>query len=305
MNYHGFVIAIKEEVKKRVGEDMVVTIEKTIKNNGVILDGLVIRDKRYNACPVHYLNSYYEGYQEHGDLERYVNEILMEYEENKLKGKLNFSQIIEWAKMKDKVRMTLINKELNKRALFGMPYQEFLDLAVVFYIEVENSKLGQASIKVTNPLFHLWEISYEELYRTAYENMIKYSRPKIIGMSEVIKDMINLKSDGIEGEYEELMKDLEEPDSMYILSSENKIKGAGSLLCKKVLKEFAKDINQDFYILPSSIHELVLVPDDGSYQLADFEKMVKEVNIKEVNEEEMLSEKVYYFNRERAEVYIA
>jgi hypothetical protein len=84
---------------------------------------------------------------------------------------------------------------------------------------------------------------------------------------------------------------------MYILSNHKGINGATCLLYENVLYEFAQLIQSDFYILPSSIHEIILVPYDKTISKETLADMVKDVNRTQVARDEVLSDRVYFFSR--------
>lgn len=84
---------------------------------------------------------------------------------------------------------------------------------------------------------------------------------------------------------------------MYILTNQNKVNGAGVLARDGVLDKIGELLGSDFYVLPSSTHEVILVPDNGNMQTKELEDMVKEVNATQVPPEDLLSDKVQYYDR--------
>ena len=86
---------------------------------------------------------------------------------------------------------------------------------------------------------------------------------------------------------------------MYILTNEFRTNGATTLLYEGILEEIAGMFDSDIILLPSSIHEVILVPaasgDEYLKQLDDFSAMVKEVNETELADEEILSDHAYYY----------
>ena len=85
---------------------------------------------------------------------------------------------------------------------------------------------------------------------------------------------------------------------MYVLTNQSKTNGAGVLVQDGVLEKVGGMIGSDFYVLPSSIHEVLIVPDNGNMRLAELEDMVREVNATQVAPEDLLSDKVQYYDLE-------
>ena len=84
---------------------------------------------------------------------------------------------------------------------------------------------------------------------------------------------------------------------MYVLTNQSKLDGAGALARDGVLDKIGDLMDSNFYVLPSSIHEVLIVPDNGNMQTKELENMVKEVNASQVAPEDLLSDKVQYYDR--------
>lgn len=151
----------------------------------------------------------------------------------------------------------------------------------------------EMSTKVTQSLIDMWGINEDELFRIARENTKKSISIKPIGMALTDLGM------GLE--------DLEVSNIIYpIVFTTNKyMYGASSMLITEELDRLASGINSDLYILPSSIHECLLIPEDIVEDVASLKQMVLEVNEQEVSKEEFLSNSVYKYMREPYKVYIA
>lgn len=317
MDYKRFVEEVKKEVRARLEIGMSVSVEKTMKNNGTVLDGLVIRNTGENACPILYLNGYYEEYKDKGSIAECVEDMLKVYKENCIGEEIDLSFAAEWGKVQDKVMCMLINADMNRELLKTVPNREYLDLAVVYYIDLGNSSLGDASIRITEKLIEEWGISEEELYEKALQNMVAYDCPHIENMEDIMRSMMredimsDLESDEEADEIQAFLESVLQDSSMsgepmmYVLTNKKKIKGAACILCKGILDAFARRIGSSFYILPSSINELILVPQKGFHVKEDLQEMVKEVNSTQVAAEEILSDQVYYFDKDKAEVVVA
>lgn len=314
MNYQEFVKNIKEELQKQVGSDLEVVVQKTEKNNGLKLDGVLIKGKGDVAVPVHYLQGYFEEFEKGKSFEWCVSKILEMEVFHQGKAPEVLPLIHNWEKASQSVFPMVINREWNQETIKNMPNREFMDLAIIYYVKMEPVDIGEASAKVSNDLLRLWGICEEELYDTAMANLKEKSGPEIKGMSHVLQEMIfdNVQKEmreqvGLEEVMEELRKEMEKEgrEGFYVLTNRDKVKGAACLLYTELLARFGEQIGTNFFILPSSIHESLLVPDFGGMQVEELRTMVKEVNEKEVAVDEVLSAQVYYFKRDTAELRIA
>ena len=84
---------------------------------------------------------------------------------------------------------------------------------------------------------------------------------------------------------------------MYILTNDSGINGAASLLYDGVIDEFAERFAADVIVIPSSVHEVLLVPLKEEYDVSESNMLVKEVNNTIVDEEETLADNVYIYRR--------
>lgn len=85
---------------------------------------------------------------------------------------------------------------------------------------------------------------------------------------------------------------------MYVLSNTERFYGASAILYPKILLQFARSIGQDFYILPSSVHEVLLLSKESGARRSDLNRMIQDINASQVAEEEILSDHVYILDRD-------
>jgi hypothetical protein len=142
-----------------------------------------------------------------------------------------------------------------------------------------------------------WRITKDELYKLAKRNTLKLLPPVIKTMNEIVGDLLK---DEFEEQYDDrIFDDLFEIDSerpvLYVLSNAKKINGAGCILYDNCLKDFAMSHNSDVIILPSSVHEVILVPNRGENYM-ELREMVCQINESEVPEEEVLSDRIYRYS---------
>lgn len=277
MDYREFTEAIRDMVADTL-EDHEVSLMDVSKNNGVKLTGLKIMGEG-NISPVIYLENYYAEYKDGKDIQDIENEILRVYSENS-GVKLFFEEFASWDWVKDRVCFKLISKEKNKEFLESVPHRPFLDLAMVYYVPVDVTDLGFASIIVHNEHLEMWGISERSLNMRAKINTAKAMPSAYWGISEILG-----------------MPTLE--DHMYVVSNESRINGAAVMAYSEKFAELADKLDSDLIVIPSSVHEVLVVSNNDFFN--DVEKilsMVKSINSTEVASEEVLSDSVYKYSKE-------
>lgn len=315
MGFKKFLVTMKESVKEAVGEAYSVDINHVIKNNSIELDGLVILKENERITPNIYLNSYYERYIEGEKLADMTEEIIGIYIDTMEEGEREALCIrYEYNEMKSCIIYRLINYEKNRKLLEEVPHIRFLDLAVTFHCLVKNNEEGIGTIRITNEHMKSWNTNIEELKEIARINTPIIFPSVIKNMNEVILDFFKKDIQAIsqndneketEASAEELLESMLEgmgqsnSTDMYVISNEKGINGASCLLYPNGIKEFAEQLSTDFYILPSSIHEIILVKNNDHLNKNLLKEMVLDVNRTQVPEEEILSDSVYYYSRER------
>lgn len=192
--------------------------------------------------------------------------------------------------MKEKLSVEVISADANEELLAKVPHDRIEDLAVVYRFIMESNEDGRASILVNNNLIERMGVTHEQLRADALENSPEIRPVVIQGMNEVMKEMMGSEAYEMFG----IPDDTEE--MMFIATVPDKNSGAGVLAYQDFMDQAAEKIGGDFYVIPSSIHEILLVPDNGEVQAEGLKEMVQEVNATEVSPEEKLSDNVYHYD---------
>ena len=161
---------------------------------------------------------------------------------------------------------------------------------MVFYYSVEEAALGRASILIHSNHLIMWGQTTDVLYRIAQNNMRRSMQELLIPMQELIGEMTGIKPDQTDGV------------KMYVLTNRAKLNGASAMLYSDKIRELAEHLQSDLLILPSSVHEVLLLPDDHEQQYDFYREMVEEVNTTQVEPEEILSYHLYRYSRQKAEI---
>ena len=193
-------------------------------------------------------------------------------------------------KAKEYLSLELINTARNEDLLAKIPHYEVLDMSVVYMVRFSKKENQLSSILVTNSMLNNYGITAEQLKADALENAPKAFPARVDGMSEVLADSMGMTPEELSGG---------QPEILYVASVENRVKGAGVLVYPGFLKEYADRIGTDLYILPSSIHEVLLVKDEGRFTAQELKDMVVDVNSSIVDPKEQLTDNAYHYDRSR------
>lgn len=299
MDYKTFIIETADTIRDIMGDEVEIKLTTITKNNNVKLDGLTIKMEEENVSPTIYLNDYYERYLKEKSINDIAYEVIAIYQENKVKKSIDINFFTEFNNVKNNIAFKLINYGKNKETLSGIPYIKFMDLAIVFYCLVSSDLLGNATILIHNSHMDMWQTDIEELYKVAQVNSEKLLAVQIDNIETLLMDELGEEMKGI---FDEEIDNSQIP--MFVISNNTKVNGAACILYKNVLKDFASVINSDLYILPSSVHEIILIPKTIDSNPNDLKQIVKETNDNHVEDEEILSYSVYEYLRNEDKINI-
>lgn len=297
MEFKDFVEKVETGIREYLGKTERTEVKDIIKNNGVVRKGIVVGRKEEVIAPTIYLESFYEEYQKGKALGEVIYDIIKIYEDNRISDSINLDFFLDYESVKKRVFQKVINYEKNKDMLQNVPYERFMDLAVVCYYAYMNDFLGRGSIQIDVGHLDTWGISQEELFADARRNTLEKLGVEIKGMDEVICELLSENLEQEEAaELDEIMQQTKREVPMYIMTLRGRYYGAACILYKEILQAFGEKCRRSFYILPSSIHELILIPDNGREKQEDLRRMVVEVNAGHVALQEQLSDNIYYFS---------
>jgi hypothetical protein len=291
MEYKEFVEYIKMNAGYIAGEGGNITINHVIKNNGCEMDGLVIMEKGKDIAPTIYLDSFYELYTSGENIKNIIRQIEVIYEQNKNNVTFDVNILKHFDTIKDKIVYKVVNYRSNEKLLEQVPHKRILDLAVVFYCLLDNEYGRSATALIYNNNLKNWNVTIDDVYKAALKNTPDLLHSKISSMAALF-EKCGVNVDGEEVDLKDYV-----PSDMYVLTNESKLNGAACILYENVLYDFAQKLGADLYILPSSVHEVILLPKLSMFEKDELVNMVKEVNTEGVAADEVLSDHVYEYNR--------
>ena len=298
LNKEQFIDEIVGKLERIYGHGNVQTSIQ-IKNNGVKFDAITIHRENRQLSPCVYIDKYYEKYKigimEIGDV---VRKVVQKNEEKMGDDDFDISVLSDYDRACTRIRVRLINTERNGELLLNVPHREFLDLSLIYYIDMTSDKNKDVSIlctRVCNSQMAKWKITEQELYQQAMINMEICDEGCIISIWDLFRDRYD-------ADYKE---DTEKDETYYIMTNKHLIYGANQLLMKNKIKDFAAYMEKDIYIIPSSVNECLLLPIcDGAKSPQELCADVVDVN-KTLLPQDVLSNHVYKYDRNTEEIFIA
>ncbi len=289
MNYEEFKQAVADQILDYLPEEYAnatVTLQSVVKNNGTNLTGVIVKKPEDNCSPNVYLESFFNKMQ---DEELSFDEIMRQIAKARVDAQMGYfdvDQIMSWDAVKDRIKPRLINKSRNKESLQQRPYMTFAEnLAVIYAVDLGNAKTGSGkmSTAVTTNLADKWNVTVDIIDETARKNIS--GQGEFLSMEEMLFGMAGNFLGEAPGE-----------SGMYVLSNKDRINGAAELLDTDVLDGIADRLGGDFTILPSSIHEVIILPQSVAGDGDGLRDLVGQVNDSEVASDEVLSYSVYRYD---------
>lgn len=304
MEYNTFIEKVVCAVEKKL-PDIKLSVQEVTKNNDVKLTGLNMAEENEKVLPTIYLNDFYDESLNDSDIEVIATYVIGIYHENKKNSlSINLEELMNFERIKDRIYYVLVNTAANKERLSSIPHREILDLSITYKIDVDvmnDEKTG--SITISNEIIKKWGITEEDLFTLAEVNTPRLFEVIYKNMEDIIKEIILHRID----EDSEVAKSSEArdlldymaknkcSDEMLVLTNVKGFNGSNVVLNKKMMSDICKSIGHEVYMLPSSIHEWLIINGDvkGVLHPEDLKAMVVEVNQTQVAAEEKLSDNIY------------
>lgn len=275
------------------------------KNNELVLYGICIHKENESVSPVVYLEEFVLPYIA-GVLDtEQIADILLERCRHGEISQEVAAHLCDFQLMKDKVRIRLVNYGANSGELEGMPHRKFLDLAITYYLDMQADLAGQNGAgAITNTLMDIWGVSEEELYRLGMERLHLKDAFQATDIFDLIRNAAQEEQDTETVEaIAELQRDRNRP-KMYVATNKGRFYGANCLLNASFLQEMAENSGCSLIVYPSSVHELVILPQKNGYEDRMGTKDIQEINCGYLPKDEWLSNSIYRYDSEKREVSV-
>lgn len=301
MTYDVFKTALAAALQERLPEGTVISIEPVMQPEYCSPDGLVITEPGYRSSRVIYPHYYYnESVRNDTSVDDTADTILRQYRRDRQAIGLDLETFTDFKKIKDHIIYRLVNPARDPDQYDDVPLIPVLDLALTFYVLVDQEPDSMKGVLIHNSHLKIWgDITEQMLLQLAASNtprLLPYQLDPITDVIEQLEQSADPKS------HFEVSSEASQEQSLYVLTNMISTFGASCMFYAGLLEHFAKRFERDFYLIPSSVHEILLLPDYGCFSRKDLNDMVQEVNSTVLQKEDILSDHVYYYSREQKAV---
>lgn len=303
MNYSCFLKEVTQRVREKVSDEHLVEVKSVRKNNGVMLDSMMIRRPEEKICPNIYLNQIYEEYLDGMTIDEAVERILSTYRMTRPALDFDMKSLFNEQVIRQQVVYRLINYSRNKALLEEVPHKRFLDLALIYYVMVHDEKLGKGAVMVRNDMLSCYPITLQELDEAALANTRSLLPADFLRITDLLREFG--EKSGADSYADISLEEESEQSILYVLTNKSRQFGAFYMTDSEVLSGICEMLDTDLYVLPSSVHECMVVPADQWSDTESLACMVRDINHSQVSEDEYLADTVYLFRRTENRLTIA
>ncbi len=285
MNKEAMQQQILEALSKRLGNIFHISVQRVFKTNRE-LDALMISQDKENIVPTIYLDPFYRELEDGTPVDDVCNMILERFfSARSEEWPFDLGFLRDLNSVRNRLYVQLINRHSNERLLHDIPHSLFLDdFAVTVRCIVGEQGDCRASFLVHNNNLDIWQTDAQTILSDAVRNTRRMLGVELMSMGEFFQKMVP-----------EIPA---EPSPLWILTNRKKLAGASTVLFDDILKDFAAE-HGNFYVIFSSIHELLLIPTPDDSNIDEITKMNQQVNEEQVGIEEVLGTKAYYYSKDR------
>lgn len=296
MEYQEFLCVIEKKMNQELKGGAAASLHTAVKNNGKVKQGVMIKTPGINISPTIYLEEFYQRFQKGETISEILNDLLTFYESVKCEKSWDTNAVERYEEVRDKIVFKVIHTKKNEELLETTPHIRLLDLSIVFYVLLEAKEEAVSSILIGREHLAVWKIKEAELFPLACENLKTLLPAQMLSMQSVIRELFYSG----EKTAENLLNGSEilTQDFMYVITNPIRCFGAACIAYPGLLDKIAGLLKESYYILPSSIHEVILVPESRGILQNELNKMIVDVNTVQVKEEERLGDHAYFYNKD-------
>lgn len=302
MTYEKFMEQVKEQILSFLPEEYGkadVTIQEVIKNNDRKLCALCIKRPEDRIVPSIYLEGFYQMYRDGREMGSILAIVAQTHQESIAEsGRWQTIRFGDYDSIKDNLYVTALNRDNNQQYLKDVVHKDIPGTDITAVLRVmcgKDQEKGNASFMVKESMLEMWGVAGEDLYGQALKNTERLLPPRMMNLEDMLF-----------GGDDEAIKSKElQSYGQYVLTNDAKTHGATAMLYPGLLQEIGEATRSNFFILPSSIHELILIKDNGEMSAEEFQRMVMEINRIKVSPEEVLSDEVYSYDYREQKLIMA
>lgn len=290
MNYQLFIRTIHQELLNALSPDIMPRLQRCLKNNDDEQDCLIFvssDSSNTGLNPAVALQPYFEQYKQGKDIPALISDILRLLTHIKTAPGIPLEQFTDFEQIKKHLCLKLVSRRSNEQLLHDTPFIGYYDLALVcIYFHADQETDTTSNILIKNQHLALWNITKAALFKYSGHNSPHLMHPCIHPMNEVLQKLTDLHNDCLPF------------NNMYVLTNEYRYFGAVCMTFPDVLAQFAEKIQSDLILIPSSVHEIIILPAHGNVP-ENLNEIIISINNERVLPSERLSDHYYFYDRSR------
>ena len=199
---------------------------------------------------------------------------------------VDVSELMNYEAAKKYLCFDVVGSDRNADMLEKVPHTDKENISMVYRLQLDSTENGAATVLITNAMMEQFGVTKEQLHADAMENAQEIRPADFRTIAAVMAEMMGMP--------EEMMADMAPP--MYVATNQDKVQGAAVMFYPDFMDQAAKELGGDIFILPSSVHEVLILPDDGNMNAQELKEMVTSINASEVSPEDRLTDSVYHYD---------
>lgn len=291
MNYEEFLNNLKDDLQKYYsGSDVTVDISNVQKMQGASYQGLQIKRDGSDVGVSMDMRNFFEELNDgvpYHDVMLDVRDAVSEALNDSLSMDVDVGKLTNYEAMKHNLTVQLVSTEKNRDMLSRVPHREMADMSMVYRLDLGETSNGNATVLVTNQLLQNYGVTAEQLQADAMTYAPIMHPASIRSMESILF-----------GIPEDETMDLGGPAKLYVVTNDRSMNGAGVITYPDFMDQATEKMGGSFYILPSSIHEVLIMRDTPDVDVNTLVDMVTSINATQVMPEDRLTDNVYHFDAE-------
>lgn len=286
---------IRDFLPEEIRESASIFVHPVRRINDTLQYKLLIRQAGEKVSPIISLEEAWAAYRDGVEMEVVLEKLVEICEEHKYDFQGDIS--LEYEAVKDRLVFQIVNKEANRAGLNERIYTDAgQGFAKVYAIHQSTDGFPQkGNIPVTYEMMHSYGYDMQSIIQKAEENTAQIY-PAVFSQMEQMLSALG---------QDEFADENSVVENFFVLSNTDGYRGAGVLFYPGMQEKIAAELGQGYYVIPSSIHEMLIVPEDVGISAVELEQMVRDINQEAVSREDFLSNKVMFYDREKEQLRIA
>ena len=290
MTFEDFTELIRKELPGYLPEnfrDGRIVIEKTVKPSGCSTLLCVLREGVNIARAIN-LERYYEAFSSGESLETLLEAMARETAEAKPGVEDDLAWISDYASARSRLFVRLSHGSSIGHLAGKVPFTMVSDMVMTYHLLVNCESGCLASTMVTYGILEDFGVTPERLHNDAVENSPKILPAKVQSLDRMLRDMIDSPC-----EHEDSCG-----NGLWVVTNETGTDGAAALFYPGIMKSIAERTEGGYYILPSSVHEVIIMPEDYYSCPQNLNAMIEQINNSVVHPRDRLSDTAYHYDPE-------